>query len=938
MKKSLFASLSLLAVLTISACNFPNNKSNNKSDSNPSVSSTKPVEPSSNPNIPEEALNDALTYSQDRMRDADFSFNFSLEGAPSRETLKKQNRLVNRNLNPKGTYTYNPDGTINFDYDFDLNRDFTHVPFDYFSYYEKRLEELRQEALDIVDFDINVLPELGVIYHITNGARECYSSLSYDIERNFITVYKMEYFSAPVEALNDPSFTYPTEKITKIELYYNSENLETIHMVQILKGTSFVYDNMVEIYYIPNHYYSFLQSDSVEDPIYETIVQINYNVALKIDEKWQGMGFCCNTRDPFLKRSGTYEWPLGVSFIAEENGDIVTFNDEIYPVRDGQEVTRYTEIRESDKAESRLSRIDSGFGYASFHEGYFNIPMQSISTIKSYHVHLETSAELDYCLDEYYVEGTPLTYHPMFDNDDDYIELVDGSVLKKGYGYSTKAGKYYFNFSEGLFYNFDNQVIDDSLISDYPHVEFADAESYICPAEDFHIGYGLTLRLDTKSSNEDNLYTIKEFFNAYGLEISEQLATTSFDYSIEYCRFGHIYRGQLFEKLFGVEYNADSVIDILRNSLNAQGTYKKQLYEEYNALKKDNEWVCPNEKDVYGVETSHLPELSLVGGEATVGEDGVDVSSLQIKTPKSLVLHQGETYELKIGFGNEIIDDSYFPTFVYNQKEETIKAKDDVSKIALPIVTNNYQLNVRLLRIVGQNSFPVTKTLKLNVKQFNDFVVATNQDDKLGGYYKREYKYNNGLINVIINFIDTKAPEIIPHFEINNGVMNVTQFMTEKDLLETLIVKDNYDKYLNQEDVILIKDNVETPYINVGNDLLVNGKDYKVAVFDKAGNKGELSFKVNVNNVKPQASYPIILVQPSGYNLTYYDVVKVLANILYEEMFLRINIDDVRSVNLYTASNRSINWYFEVLASETIYAKINGVFEEKIALNIILID
>ena len=90
--------------------------------------------------------------------------------------------------------------------------------------------------------------------------------------------------------------------------------------------------------------------------------------------------------------------------------------------------------------------------------------------------------------------------------------------------------------------------------------------------------------------------------------------------------------------------------------------------------------------------------------------------------------------------------------------------------------------------------------------------------------------------------------------------------------------------------------------------------------------------------MKPQASYPIILVQPSGYNLTYYDVVKVLANIIYEEMFLRMNIDDGRSVNLYTGSNRSINWYFEVLASETIYAKINGVFEEKIALNIILID
>lgn len=937
MKKSLLISMAIFAGIILSGCNNPNYKSSKSSNSNISVSSTQPIQPSSNPDIPEEALNDALTYSQERMRDADFSFNFNLEGAPSRDALKKQKQSVNRNFNPKGTYTYNSDGTINFDYDFDLNRDYTHVPFDYFSFYEERLDELRKEALEIVDFDINVFPELGVVYHVQNGIRDCYSSLSFDVERNFITVYKLEYFPAPLEAATDPSMTYPTEKMTKIELYYNSENLETIHMIEVLKGTHISYNNMVEAYYIPNQYYSFLQSDGFENNG-EEHVQINYNVALKIENKWQGMGFCFNSLDPLLKRSGNYEWPITISYISEKDGDIISFYNELYSSRDGYEAPRYQPILASDTIESKMSRIDSGFGVASFLENHFNVPMKNVSTIKSLHVHLETERELNYGLDEYHVEGTPRTYYVTFDNDDDYVELTNGSVLKQGYGYSTKIGKYYFSRKDGCYYNFDGQVVDSGLITDYPHIEFSEVGAYICPEEDFHTGYGMYLRLDSNSSNEDNLYAIKEFYNAYGIEISEELSTTSFDYSVEYCRFGEEYHCQLFEALFGVEYSVDNTIAILKNCLKADGNYRKQISEEYKQLKVDEEWVCPDYKDVFDMESNSLPSLSLLDGEATMSENGIDISSLKIKTPKSLVLHQNETYELKLTLNNEVLSDSYFPTFVYNQKEETIKTKDGISKIALPNKTNTYQLGVRLVRIVGQNSFPVTKTLKLNVKEFNDIVILTNQDDELGGYYKKEYVYNSGLIDARITFIDTKAPEIIPHFEVNHGVMTVTQFVTEKDLLETLVVKDNYDKYLNQKDAILIEGNNETPFINVGDNPLINGKDYKIVVSDRSGNKGELSFKVNVSNVTPRDSYSVTLTQPSEYNFSYYDAIRVLANTLYEEMFLKVDLDDPYSVKLYTASNRVIGMGNEITESQTIYVKLVGIFEEKITLNIILID
>ena len=127
-----------------------NNNNNNNGNDNNNTNPPKPNEGNGDDNKPvsnDVALEDSLLYSHNRLKNADFSFNFSMKdnGTPKKNLTKRDGDNYN---NGEGVYTENDDGTWSFDYSF-RNGPYQKSDYDFFADREQELNGLRREALAV---------------------------------------------------------------------------------------------------------------------------------------------------------------------------------------------------------------------------------------------------------------------------------------------------------------------------------------------------------------------------------------------------------------------------------------------------------------------------------------------------------------------------------------------------------------------------------------------------------------------------------------------------------------------------------------------------------------------------------------------------------------------------------------------------------------------
>lgn len=754
-------------------------------------------------------VDDRVLYTHRRLSNADFSFNFDLSNgsgvksyaAATGANVKSSNRA--KTLNKSAVYAQ----TV---YEMDYNvTNLTFIePQDYFESETQQLDSLRAEAVSLVDYCIKNITVLNMA--VTQSSNSCVGMM-YDAIEDKITVYR--------RINND---------YTEIELYYNEEGEETIHMLTVSENNM----SASEVYYIPGSYYYFS---------FKSNCMYHIALATKIDGQWEGISSYWQSDNSYITREGVYDYANGlihITFLIEEGGELYTFSDYIYAVRDGGETGSCVEASPDDSLAIKQYWVNSPFGTYNFDANLLELRAYAVKGINTIHLRFDTEQEM---------ASAPDYIHYYFYDSNDYIVLNDGRKLCAGDGWSREYGFIEFDTDCFKFRDENGRYIDESIVDNESGiVRFAGGEGYIYNLE-FSGGYPLWFSPSGKTI-EEKLLAIKDFFDAAGITFNENVNEKSLENLIEVQMNNEAYRDKLFEKLYNVEYTADNIITMYKTIM---ADYDEaivsipQKVKEMPVIAFEDMPVVSERADLLTISATDLV------GYVEENSCSLALNGASVITPKSIILRDGETYGILVCVNNQILSIDAFGTATYANEDLTFTST--LQSLPLPKEKGEYLYTIKLVRInqisgaEGQTEseyIPISNSLLVLLPDVPAF--EYDEDDGVqGGYYHYVYEIRDNTLNVTKEFIDTEAPCITI-----NGLNEETKSIGLScdagigDLRALCVFTDNYDTKLTIDDLVIKIKGSDAELVLT--DLVTDATIYVITLTDAGGNTCSVEVLVNI--------------------------------------------------------------------------------------------
>ena len=832
---------------------------------------TDPGKSANNPSKDPVALSDSVLYSHNRLKNADFSFNFSMSTGK-----KSSNKNLKKNL---GEEEQGQDWTIdedkNIDFTFPEGDVYTREQFDYFKDKTQQLDALRSTALNMVDFAINNISILDKRVEVDNFTY----CLSYDAEKDIISLYR-----------ENPSFD--VDCVIFIELYYNEEGLETVHYEQTVKGD---YEEYFDLYYIPNYYYYFAQKGGPVGPGMQWL-----SVASKTNGSWKGLQFYFDDENPVISKKGEYDYgnrQILPYFLIEQDGEFFTFSDTVVPTRNGRETWSGVEAQEEDGIELQRYGAEGEWGFYEAKAGVISIDMDKFSTIKSVHFDHQS----------FYGYNGSTFYHPYFDEHDSYLTLKNGKLVKNGLSYNAKYGLAYANPGEGVY------ILEDGTRVSYDDYEttctarFAGGEAYLNEGQPFGTSYPIRFSCQwDKYEISECFEAISGLLDAVGLVFKQGIDPEVMSKLAYLEKYSDVYRGQLFEKIMGTQYSAEAIFQLAKDLLHASDTRPDIIRGAVGAIEKVDASEMPPVKGNSGAILPTLLSDADISMEVDMTNKKLVITNPSLKVNKTIVLHEGEKYTVKLIKDGEIVEGEFFSTETYHTEDITFSLLENAPKLDLPTEEGTHSYFARVYRIVDDiPQFPASKDLLLKVKDFEEFKIVSDDMETLGGNTEYAYANSEGVIELAVKFIDLTAPTIdfgIISYE--EGELHFNRFLDYEMFKNLVTVKDNYDKCLLTGDIKFYKDDAEEPLeIGLSTRLkeYADGSTIHFVIYDASGNKTDVAAVFVEDEVSELPKFIIEIVRDEEGRFVEWETLENFKDALGKALIM--NIPDNVSFEIYSADD-----------------------------------
>lgn len=410
---------------------------------------------------------DEITFSKNRLKNADFSFNFSFR----EKKIQKIRKYESSSKAASNPYELTTDM-------FGLYEEENNL----FDIYVNYLDSMRDQAINIVDNCINNITVLNKAVRKDFNDNDI-DVLTYDGNNDIVHVYSKK---------EDHNFD--------IELYYDDYGREVVKMIDVSPN----YGNIIE--YIPNTYYYF---NNIE--FYNNILRTS--VAYKGGDKlWNGFEYRANINNPIISKEGTYDFANNSIYISlmneQKNHEIYITNlNTIIKRNDGTPVSSNQEAKNDDFA--YLSKNFCSLNHLNYnYSGILEISPVVLNGIQKIVANNKTN-DFNYFLNK---------------NNGDYILLNNGIKIYPDDIYTKEYGICRFNNENGKFYDLDGNLILSSTVSNL----FRFNEWFYFYGDARKIDSRITLTFREKDYS-NNLDLFEDFMNKNNITFNNNVTNNFYD-------------------------------------------------------------------------------------------------------------------------------------------------------------------------------------------------------------------------------------------------------------------------------------------------------------------------------------------------------------------------------------------------------------------------
>ena len=788
----------------------------------------------------ESNLDEAFVYSMDRLKNADFSFEFVSEGASGVNLASLTTTSLSNG--DETTYTGTPDYYID------------EGALTYFEGFSAPVESFAKTAREEVDYLTMTVTALNKLV-IFNGVTARY--VGYDEENDVVTGFVgtinddlkqdwedgVEGDGSVIGSMgNDPNTVLPKGTLTRgvlIKIYDNEDGDEVVEYSSFSYRAQDYHDNTKGVYeclhikYVPlkEYYFSHITYDTLPASldIIENTGTFYVFRALNVDGEFMGAslsGQFGNSDDYSPIRNEVF-FEMGNGFYVFD----LESNRGLYTV--GYDTIDFSLDLENTFDYSLSLKVLGGW------DGFYH----NVRDLNNDNVINQADKDLTLQGVVYFSNG-------------DYISLENGKKIYEGSVWSKGTGfvridweDYTATYEDGTEVSFSefNKVAhesNDGFISIggivvQPHYTpenidtgkiyggFIPMQLMEFPAIEVEDGY------QEYTFKEDFFTIFKDFLIENELTFMNTDPFEIIDYTITASLIKDTMLDEEFQTLFSEPYSVDGLKNIVQG-FNKQG---KDIIAEcrtaFNGFERMLRKDMPKITESYAL----ISISNRIQGKVTVSNGKFDFSGVSVTIPKTNFLHKGTTYGFMVyleGSDTKILDGAFTP-YSYDRQDKVCAGN---SSISIPDVKDGtYKLKLAFGKPTDSGFIRLSNVIELDVNAFNkvEKQITINQKS-----YNVSYETVNGKFFMQSVYNDVGAPEI-DGYEIVDDAIEV--YFKEGDLVAQfityIIVVDEVDGriYLSPSNFTLDGNKVNA------NDEIDFTKTYRLIVEDSSGNKIDISVK-----------------------------------------------------------------------------------------------
>lgn len=780
-------------------------------------------------------VDEALVYSMDRLKNADFSFEFT-NGGSNAINLASLTTVSSSNDDSVITGTPNyfiDEGTLTY--------------FEGYTNIAKSTAEIAKIQVEELTQSVTVLNKLVVF----NGVMARY--VGYDEENDVVTAFigdinddlKQDSEDGVVgdggiigSTGDNPNKVLPKGTLTRgtlIKIYDDADGDEVVeystfgYLAKDTMDSSKGRYDCVTIKYVPlkEYLYSFQTYETLPGDLNIIEGKGTYNTfkAINVDGKFIGG-----------EVGGQFDNPNVASEVFFE------MNDGFYVF----------------DLESNLGAFTKGYDYIDFflnlqemHD--YQLSLKALGGWDSYY-HNVRDMNTDGVVNQ--LDKDLTVQNPIYFGEGDYISLnngkkiYEGSVWSKETGFIQLSPEYDATFEDGTTMTRD-EFLQFVHGVDYGFVNFGGIVVQThSTLEELHTGLifggwipmqvALFPGLETEEGYveyqlKENLFTIfKDFLTENNLTLINQNPIDVIDYTITASYIKDTLVDEEFQQLFNRPYSQDGLAgvisdmtslgkSVIEKSRHAFATYERMLRKDMPVINDDYSLISTTTQ-----------------GKVTVSNGTFDFSNVSITIPKTNFLRKGTTYGVMVyleGNDSKVLDGA-FNTYTYNKESKTLSGN---SSIAIPDVKDgNYKLKLAFGKPTEDGFIRLSNVIELSVNNFSKVSTQSTIDGKV---YNVSYECVNGKFSMQSAYNDVGMPEIQGYEIVDNTVeIEFSEGAIIADFITDVLVVDEVDGriYLNVKDFTLDGQPVKI------DDTIDFTKTYLLTVKDSSGNTLQVSVKPNL--------------------------------------------------------------------------------------------
>jgi hypothetical protein len=208
------------------------------------------------------------------------------------------------------------------------------------------------------------------------------------------------------------------------------------------------------------------------------------------------------------------------------------------------------------------------------------------------------------------------------------------------------------------------------------------------------------------------------------------------------------YSTLMFEKLYGVECTADNIVQTglkVKKDLDDYADGCPTYFDSFESITFDE---MPQKSTNLGL----INLSSSINGKVTVSESGIDYSGVSVAINKSVILSQGNKYNIYVAWANAdgCVYSQAFKELTYFKS--ALKFVGNVAELP-QAQEGEYTLKAYFGKVVGDYSIRLSEIVSLPVDSFEDITYNVETE---GGYYAYRIYYD-GEIKLSVKFVDTST-------------------------------------------------------------------------------------------------------------------------------------------------------------------------------------